>query len=137
MYRQLDKLGTRTITYDNSSSIVIFKKILVDWLSCLQGGWVGGGLSSACIALECVCASLSRASLSSASLSSASLSSASLSSASLSSAYLSVHMIFNCYLQQYQVSRFVKILLICQDFSTNFRILMCISRFVKILFSFL
>ena len=43
MYRQLDKLGTRTITYDNSSSIVIFKKILVDWLNCLQGGWVGGG----------------------------------------------------------------------------------------------
>ena len=125
MYRQLDKLGTRTITYDNSSSIVIFKKILVDWLNCLQGGWVGGGGGGgggACIALECVCAGLSNASLS---------------SASLSSAYLSVHMIFNCYLQQYQVSRFVKILLICQDFSTNFKILMCISRFVKILFSFL
>ena len=120
MYHQVDKLGTRTITYGNSSSIVIFKKILVDWLSCLLGGWVGGG--GGCVALVCVCASLS---------------SASLSSASLSSAYLSVHMIFNCYLQQYQVSRFVKILLICQDFSTNFKILMYISRFVKILFSFL
>ena len=43
MHHQLDKLGTRTITYGNSSSIVIFKKILVDWLSCLQGGWGGGG----------------------------------------------------------------------------------------------